>query len=232
MLRPRMYRHCLQLPPTTVILNCISSVATIYTAAAEHEDDPFKAHPCYHHLSYIKSKGELLQSYTVTPPIQPWPRNLTHKRLISLISCQNDPNMALHIFHHAGKYHPGFSHNYETYHRIILKLCRARAFESVDTLLAELRHTNITCSENLFVTVIRNYGIASKPKQAIKSFLKIKDFGIVRGKNRKSYWCWYVEIGSSDAKVTSPRMVKWHLACLDAVGLNVVGTCAIDTTGC
>ncbi|CAH9120987.1 unnamed protein product [Cuscuta epithymum] len=180
MLRPRMYRHCLQLPSTTVILNCISSVATIYTAAAEHEDDPFKAHPCYHHLSSIKSKGELLQSYTVTPPIQPWPRNLTHKRLISLISCQNDPNMALHIFHHAGKYHPGFSHNYETYHRIILKLCRARAFESVDTLLAELRHTNITCSENLFVTVIRNYGIASKPKQAIKSFLKIKDFGIVR----------------------------------------------------
>nr|GMD65457.1 pentatricopeptide repeat-containing protein At5g16420, mitochondrial [Ipomoea batatas] len=176
MLTPRISCPCLY-PAVAAITNHIS-FATICTAA-QHED-PFKAHPSYHHLSAIKSKGDLLQSYTVTPPIQPWPRYLTHKRLISLISRQHDPNLALHIFYHAGKYHPGFSHNYHTYHSIILKLCRARAFDSVETLLAELRQTNITCSENLFLTVIKYYGIASKPKQAIKTFLKIKGFGIER----------------------------------------------------
>nr|GLL41048.1 probable E3 ubiquitin-protein ligase LOG2 [Ipomoea trifida] len=176
MLMPRISCPCLY-PAVAAITNHIS-FATICTAA-QHED-PFKAHPSYHHLSAIKTKGDLLQSYTVTPPIQPWPRYLTHKRLISLISRQHDPNLALHIFYHAGKYHPGFSHNYHTYHSIILKLCRARAFDSVETLLAELRQTDITCSENLFLTVIKYYGIASKPKQAIKTFLKIKGFGIER----------------------------------------------------
>lgn len=51
-----------------------------------NSNDPFKAFPSFRHLYTIKSKSQLLQSYTVTPPIQPWPRTLSHKRLISLFS--------------------------------------------------------------------------------------------------------------------------------------------------
>ncbi|VFQ60428.1 unnamed protein product [Cuscuta campestris] len=179
MLISRISHSCIQPLASAAIIKYITS-ATIYTDASNHEDDPFKKHPGYRHLSAIKSKGELLRSFSVTPPILPWPRNLTHKRLISLISQQHDPNLALHIFHHAGKYHRGFSHNYETYHQIIRKLCRAHAFTSMETVLAELQQSEISCPEELFVTIIRNYGIASKPKHAIKVFLKIKKFGTER----------------------------------------------------
>ncbi|KAK4379169.1 hypothetical protein RND71_001031 [Anisodus tanguticus] len=150
------------------------------TAATTDNDDPFKTHPSYQHLATIKSISELLQSYTVTPPIKPWPRYLTHKQLISLIKSQHDVNLSLQIFHHAGNFHPGFYHIYETYHSIINKLCRARAFDKVETLLTELRNSTIKCGEVLFITVIRNYGIASKPKLALKTFLRIKKFGVQR----------------------------------------------------
>ncbi|XP_027170042.1 pentatricopeptide repeat-containing protein At5g16420, mitochondrial-like [Coffea eugenioides] len=143
-------------------------------------DDPFKSHPSFHHLSPIKSKSQLLQSYTITPPINPWPKDLSHKRLISLISCQHDLNLALQIFHHAGKYHPKFSHNYQTYQFIIQKLSRARAFQDMETLLDELKRAGISCAENLFIVVIRNYGIASKPKKALKIFLKMNEFSGVK----------------------------------------------------
>ncbi|XP_049350675.1 pentatricopeptide repeat-containing protein At5g16420, mitochondrial [Solanum verrucosum] len=157
-----------------------STTAGAIASAGTAVDDPFKTHPSYQHLATIKSKSELLQSYTVTPPIKPWPRYLSHKNLISLVKSQHDVNLSLQIFHHAGNFHPGFFHNYETYHSIINKLCRARAFDKVETLLAELRNSTIKCGEVLFINVIRNYGIASKPKLALKTFLRIEKFGVQR----------------------------------------------------
>ncbi|XP_059652209.1 pentatricopeptide repeat-containing protein At5g16420, mitochondrial [Cornus florida] len=129
-----------------------------------------------HHLSTVQSKDQLLKSYTVTPPIQPWPQRLYPKRLVSIITRQQNLDLALQIFDHAGKYHPRFQHNYDTYNAIIHKLARARAFEPMETLIAQLHRSNIKCGENLFIGVIRNYGIASRPKQALRAFLRIKDF--------------------------------------------------------
>lgn len=140
--------------------------------------DPFAAHPSHHHLSTIESKSQLLKSYTVTPPIKPWPQKLHPKRLISIITSQQNLDLALQIFYHAGNYHPGFEHNYETYHSIIHKLSRARAFEPVETLLSQLQKSGIKCGENLFIDVLRNYGLASRPKDSLRTFLRIKDFGV------------------------------------------------------
>ncbi|CAI9292181.1 unnamed protein product [Lactuca saligna] len=140
--------------------------------------DPFAAHPSHHHLSIIESKSQLLKSYTVTPPIKPWPQKLYPKRLVSIITRQQNLDLALQIFYHAGNYHPGFEHNYETYHSIIHKLSRARAFEPVETLLSQLQKSSIKCGENLFIDVLRNYGIASRPKDSLRIFLRIKDFGV------------------------------------------------------
>ncbi|KAL8540992.1 hypothetical protein ACS0TY_002324 [Phlomoides rotata] len=134
----------------------------------------------YQHLSEIKSKSQLLNSYTVTPPIKPWPQKLTSKRLCSIITQQQNLDLALQIFHYAGNYHPNFHHTYDTYHSIIHKLSRLRAFEPIPSLLNELRNSQFRCGENVFITLIRNYGIASKPKEAIKTFLQINDFGVTR----------------------------------------------------
>ncbi|KAL7592335.1 pentatricopeptide repeat-containing protein At5g16420, mitochondrial [Lactuca sativa] len=144
--------------------------------------DPFAAHPSHHHLSTIESKSQLLKSYTVTPPIKPWPQKLYPKRLVSIITRQQNLDLALQIFYHAGNYHPGFEHNYETYHSIIHKLSRARAFEPVETLLSQLqkKSSSIKCGENLFIDVLRNYGIASRPKDSLRIFLRIKEFGVTR----------------------------------------------------
>ncbi|KAL7132276.1 hypothetical protein ABFS83_12G062000 [Erythranthe nasuta] len=131
-------------------------------------------------LSNIKSKSELLKSYTVTPPIKPWPQKLTTKRLCSIIAQQQNVDLALQIFHYAGNYHPNFCNNYDTYQSIIHKLSRRRAFEPINSLLKELRQSQTKCGEDLFITLIRNYGIASKPKEAIRIFLQINDFGVQR----------------------------------------------------
>ncbi|KAI4354474.1 hypothetical protein L6164_003333 [Bauhinia variegata] len=122
----------------------------------------------------------LLKSYTVTPPIKPWPQRLFPKRLVSMITRQQNLDLALQIFDYAGKYHPGYSHNCDTYHAIVQRLSRARAFEQVEELLTQLRSSGIKCGEELFITVIRNYGLASKPELAVRTFLRIESFGVQR----------------------------------------------------
>ncbi|XP_043698829.1 pentatricopeptide repeat-containing protein At5g16420, mitochondrial [Telopea speciosissima] len=157
-----------------------SSSHHLTTTTTTTTADPFLSHPSHNHLSSVRSKEDLLKSYTVTPPIKPWPLRLYPKRLVSMIHRQQNLDLAVQIFDHAGKFHSGFSHNYDTYNAIIEKLARARAFQPLETLLSDLQCSHITCGENLFVTVIRNYGIASRPKQAIQTFLRIPEFGVDR----------------------------------------------------
>ncbi|KAK9056111.1 hypothetical protein SSX86_027199 [Deinandra increscens subsp. villosa] len=151
-----------------------------YFSTTNSSVDPFSAHPSHHRLSTIESKSQLLKSYIVTPPIKPWPQKLYPKRLVSIITSQQNLDLALQIFYHAGNYHPGFEHNYETYHSIIHKLSRARAFEPVETLLSQLQKSGIKCGENLFIDVLRNYGLASRPKDSLRTFLRIEDFGVTK----------------------------------------------------
>ncbi|KAB2595118.1 pentatricopeptide repeat-containing protein [Pyrus ussuriensis x Pyrus communis] len=116
---------------------------------------------------------DFLHFYTVTPPIQPWPRRLYPKRLISLIAHQPNLDLALQIFHHASKFHPGFSHNYHNYHAILNRLSRSRAFHPmIDPLLSDLKNSQIQCSEDIFITLIRNFGVLGLLKLAFKAFLE------------------------------------------------------------
>ncbi|KAJ6748847.1 hypothetical protein OIU79_029850 [Salix purpurea] len=115
-------------------------------------------------------------SYTVTPPIKPWPQRLYPKRLISMITHQDNLDLAFQVFDYAGKYHPGFSHTHATYHSIIDKLSRARAFDAVESLLSQLSRSSshIKCGGDVFISVIRNYGLAGRPRLALKTFTRIK----------------------------------------------------------
>ncbi|KAK7255837.1 hypothetical protein RIF29_29260 [Crotalaria pallida] len=126
------------------------------------------------------SAPTLLKSYTVTPPIKPWPHRLNPNILTSLISRQHDPTLSLQIFLYAHHHHPGFSHTPRTYHAIFLKLSRARAFHQIEILLSLLHDSRgVSCAdEELFVTVIRGYGLAGKPVPALGTFRRIGSFGI------------------------------------------------------
>ncbi|KAI3517121.1 hypothetical protein L1887_16329 [Cichorium endivia] len=84
------------------------------------------------------------------------------------------------IHHHINNTRYYSTTNSVTYHSIIHKLSRARAFEPVETLLAELQKSGIKCGENLFIDVLRNYGLAGRPKDALHIFLRINDFGVTK----------------------------------------------------
>ncbi|OWM63824.1 pentatricopeptide repeat-containing protein At5g16420, mitochondrial [Punica granatum] len=137
---------------------------------------------CWLSTTDVKSKYSMeFCSYTVTPPIKPWPQRLYPKRLVSMISRQQNLDLALQIFDYAGKYHPGgFSHNYDTYLAIVQRLSRARAFGPMETLLSQLRLSGLKCGESIFIFVIRSYGLAGKPKSALRTFLGIRSFNVQR----------------------------------------------------
>ncbi|KAH7521260.1 hypothetical protein FEM48_Zijuj07G0014200 [Ziziphus jujuba var. spinosa] len=48
-------------------------------------------------------------NHILTPPIKPWPQHLCPKRLVSMITSQQNLDLALQIFHYARNFHPGFS---------------------------------------------------------------------------------------------------------------------------
>lgn len=100
-------------------------------------------------MSTADSSAVLLQHHVTTPPIKPWPQRLYPKRLASMISREQNLDLALQIFLYAGTFHPDFSHNYDTYLAIIQRLSRARAFVPVEALLSQLQSSHIKFGENL-----------------------------------------------------------------------------------
>ncbi|KAG4924969.1 pentatricopeptide repeat-containing protein At5g16420, mitochondrial-like [Glycine soja] len=111
-------------------------------------------------------------SFTIQPPIHPWPRRLTPHNLASLISRQHDPNLSLQIFHHA---HPSLSHAPQPLHALFLKLSRARLFSHLESLLTRLPTPP---PEPPLTTLIRAYGVAGKPLSALRLFLKFQPLGL------------------------------------------------------
>lgn len=57
--------------------------------------------PSHHHyhrpIPPAQSNEEFLKSYTVTPPIRPWPVCLSHRCLVGMIICQQKLDLALQI---------------------------------------------------------------------------------------------------------------------------------------
>ncbi|KAK7339634.1 hypothetical protein VNO77_20312 [Canavalia gladiata] len=116
----------------------------------------------------------LPESYTVQPPIKPWPHRLTPKLLASLITRQHNPDLSLQIFNHAEAHHPNLSHSPEALQAIFLKLSRARRFPQIESLLTRLS----PCGEDQLLTVIRGYGLAGKPESSLRTFLKFESLGV------------------------------------------------------
>ncbi|KAH7668486.1 TPR-like protein [Dioscorea alata] len=128
------------------------------------------------HLTSLRSNSDLLVSYSVTPPLQPWPSRLSPRHLSRIIRSLPDPLLALRAFHHASHFHPGFSHSYLSYHSILLRLAHARLFSHIPPILSSLRHSSIHCGENLFISLIRAYSLSSRPSSSLKIFLSIPSF--------------------------------------------------------
>ncbi|QCE11700.1 pentatricopeptide repeat-containing protein At5g16420, mitochondrial [Vigna unguiculata] len=110
-------------------------------------------------------------SFTIRPPVHPWPRRLTPLNLASLISRQHDPDLSLQIFHHAQSLYPSLSYAPQPLHALFLKLSRARRFSILESLLTRLPNPP---PEPSLVILIRAYGLAGKPLSAVRLFLKLQ----------------------------------------------------------
>ncbi|KAJ8458316.1 hypothetical protein OPV22_031242 [Ensete ventricosum] len=130
------------------------------------------------HLDSVQSTSDLLDSYTVTPPVRPWPSPLTSRRLANLIHRLKDPHLALRAFLHATHFTPGFSPSYPPYHALILRLASVRAFPLLPPVLSALRRSGLRPSEDAFIALIRAYSLASRPAASLRSFLSIPSFGL------------------------------------------------------
>ncbi|KAJ6838196.1 pentatricopeptide repeat-containing protein-like, mitochondrial [Iris pallida] len=130
------------------------------------------------HLSSLP-KSTLLSAYSVTPPIHPWPRTLTQKRLSHLLRTQPDPHLSLRVFLHAAHFHsPAFVPSYPTYLSLVHRLVRSRLLSPLPSLLRLLRDSGTPCGEELFIVLIRAYSSSSKPSLSLRTFLSIPSFGV------------------------------------------------------
>ncbi|KAM1018754.1 hypothetical protein ACFX2C_040343 [Malus domestica] len=50
----------------------------------------------------------------------------------------------------------------------------------IDPLLSDFKNSQIQCSEDIFITLIRNFGVLGRPKLAFKAFLDVPNFGVQR----------------------------------------------------
>jgi hypothetical protein len=128
----------------------------------------------------VQSNDKEPKIYTVTPPITSWPQKLNPKRMLRLLIRVQNVRLALDIFTYAARYHVGYKHTYETYYKMIEKLALSREFEGLENVLQQLKKDDVKCSENMFIVVIRSYGFANKPKEAMKAFLACMNFGVIR----------------------------------------------------
>ncbi|XP_029129487.1 pentatricopeptide repeat-containing protein At5g16420, mitochondrial [Cajanus cajan] len=111
-------------------------------------------------------------SFTIQPPIKPWPRRLTPSNLASIIRRQHDPNLSLEIFHFAETHHPSLSHAPQPLLALSLKLSRARLFPSL------LTRPPRPLPEPPLVAAIRALGLAAKPLSALRLFLRFQPLSV------------------------------------------------------
>eukprot|EP01018_Ginkgo_biloba_P018827 Gb_38399 [translate_table: standard] len=118
---------------------------------------------------------------TPTPPTAPVQNkstthnHLTHAHVISLLKNETDVRAALHTFITALQ-QKGFRHNQSTYALMIHKLGHAQKFKTMEVLLQKMKDEAFQCQPGVFADVIKLYGRAGMPNQAINTFYEVQSF--------------------------------------------------------
>lgn len=71
-----------------------------------------------------------------------------------------------------------FKHTPLTYQMMIEKLASEREMDCVQYLLQQMKLEGISCSEDLFISVIGSYRRAGSSEQALKTFYRMQDFRV------------------------------------------------------
>ncbi|KAJ3672455.1 hypothetical protein LUZ60_007176 [Juncus effusus] len=128
------------------------------------------------HLLSLSSHSSLLASYTVSPPVKPFPSPLTQSRLIALLRRLPDPSVSYQTFLYSLHYVPNFTPSFPVYLTLIHILASSRSYHLVPPVLSLLRRSGLDCKEIVFVSLIRSYGLASRPVDSLRMFLSIPSY--------------------------------------------------------
>eukprot|EP00252_Welwitschia_mirabilis_P011145 TRINITY_DN25045_c0_g1_i2.p1 TRINITY_DN25045_c0_g1~~TRINITY_DN25045_c0_g1_i2.p1 ORF type:complete len:499 (-),score=54.23 TRINITY_DN25045_c0_g1_i2:796-2292(-) len=102
---------------------------------------------------------------------------LTHAEIINLINSEPDLQKALDIFNSASKQR-GFSHNYDTFKTLIMKLARAGKFKAVEGLLNQMQIVGCRCREGLFLFLIKCFCKAKMPEKSKRILYRMRTFNV------------------------------------------------------
>jgi pentatricopeptide repeat protein len=110
-------------------------------------------------------------------------RPITPFRLASLLRLQKDPKLALQLFKNPNPKTPSkpFRYSLLSYDLIITKLGRAKMFNEMQEILAQLKEeTLLIPKEALFCDIINFYGRARLPENALKLLDELPSFRVQR----------------------------------------------------
>ncbi|XP_027191325.1 uncharacterized protein [Cicer arietinum] len=101
-------------------------------------------------------------------------RHRKHIPFITEIKHVENSEQALSLFHHYNQL--GYKHYYPSYAALLYKLARSRNFHAVETILTQIKQTNMHCKETLFIALFQHYG----PLKAIHLFQTMPQYNCVR----------------------------------------------------
>ncbi|KAH8494370.1 hypothetical protein H0E87_020945 [Populus deltoides] len=110
-------------------------------------------------------------------------RPITPFRLASLLRLQKDPKLALQLFKNPNPKTPSkpFRYSLLSYDLIITKLGRAKMFNEMQEILAQLKEETLFIpKEALFCDIINFYGRARLPENALKLLDELPSFRVQR----------------------------------------------------
>lgn len=96
--------------------------------------------------------------------------------VLKRLRCERDTIVAFEYFKSVANSN-SFKHTSLTYQTMIEKLGRDNEMDGVQYLLQQMKLDGISCSEDVFICVIKSYGQARAAELALKTFYRMQDFG-------------------------------------------------------
>lgn len=109
------------------------------------------------------------------------PKNLSPKRLLTLLKAEKDSNSALSLFYSASR-HPGYTHTATVFHHILRRLADPKFVPHVTRIVELIQTQKCQCSEDVALTVLKTYSKNSMVDCALSVFQRMREiFGCEPG---------------------------------------------------
>lgn len=104
-------------------------------------------------------------------------KSLMVKNTLNILRSESDPQKLVQIFKQSAK-EPKFRRLRPPYEMTVKRLAFAKHFDAIEEILEHSLQVSKPCSEDFISRIIKLYGVAGMPQQAIKTFHQMKSLDI------------------------------------------------------